>query len=312
MRKILVTGASGFVGSEVIRRFKEDNSFWLRAIDRKPCTMDNIEFIENDLAAIDSLAAVLKDIDCVVHCLVDIKANYSSVGISSRNFDLLLELLEACRVENVRQFVLISSSTVFRIDSGQISINDGSLPNSLDTYGKVRGKMEQLLIQYSPFLSISIIRPHIIIGKDRAGIFDFIVRRLKTNKWLFLPKSINSFHQTIHVKDLAGIVYEIVKNNYSYTMNVGYVPMSTIMTYLKGLKASLKSTSKIILLPGIVTKIVVFLADKVGLNLLGPNRQVIENNGFVMGCSILHDQPGFQPLLFNEASAWEDSFATMV
>src|SRR5262245_4660923 len=70
--KILVTGATGKVGSRLIKRLAQRGE-QVRALVRDPTRAanlrtDDIDLIEGDLLDVDSLASAVRGVDAVVHC----------------------------------------------------------------------------------------------------------------------------------------------------------------------------------------------------------------------------------------------------
>src|SRR5664279_124942 len=70
--KVLVTGATGKIGSRLAKRLAQRGD-QVRALVRDPTRAANlseasIELIEGDLLKVDSLAAAVLGVDAVVHC----------------------------------------------------------------------------------------------------------------------------------------------------------------------------------------------------------------------------------------------------
>jgi nucleoside-diphosphate-sugar epimerase len=65
-KRILVTGAAGFVGSEVVRQAASCGT-WVRGLDRQAVRSDAAEMIAADILSRDSLRRAMLGIDCVIH-----------------------------------------------------------------------------------------------------------------------------------------------------------------------------------------------------------------------------------------------------
>lgn len=65
-KRILVTGAAGFVGSEVVAQATSCGT-WVRGLDRRAVRSDGTEMIAADLSCVDKLRDAMAGIDCVIH-----------------------------------------------------------------------------------------------------------------------------------------------------------------------------------------------------------------------------------------------------
>ena len=66
MRNILVTGGSGFIGSNIVDLLVKKN-FNVTVIDKKKPKNLKTKFIKSDLSNIKNLKKITKNIDCIYH-----------------------------------------------------------------------------------------------------------------------------------------------------------------------------------------------------------------------------------------------------
>jgi UDP-glucose 4-epimerase len=110
MRRILVTGATGKVGSEFIRRVLESGlhqDLTIRALvhSRMPEPHERLEVAKGDISDRDTVRAAMRGITHVVHCATCKETPDSVIDVTVKG---LFWLLEECRVsESFRQIILI-------------------------------------------------------------------------------------------------------------------------------------------------------------------------------------------------------------
>ncbi len=128
MKKILVTGAAGFIGSHLVEallnldycvigidNFSNGKHQNIEYLTKLP-TANNFTFIEGDLRDVNFCEKVCTDIDVIYH-----QAALGSVPRSinepqlyfDNNLGGMLNLMESARKSNVKRFIFASSSSVY-------------------------------------------------------------------------------------------------------------------------------------------------------------------------------------------------------
>jgi len=147
VKKILVTGGAGFIGShlvdELLRRGLKvvvlDNFFNGDLNNLRPHLEDpNFELIEGDVRDRPCLKRAIEDVDAVIH-----EAAITSVPLSVKNPKLTFEvnsagtlnLLEASAGAGVRRFVFASSCAVYG-EAKKVPISEEEPPMPLSPYAK--------------------------------------------------------------------------------------------------------------------------------------------------------------------------------
>jgi nucleoside-diphosphate-sugar epimerase len=183
MARILVTGGSGFIGSALVKalvrdghavRVLDDNS---RGAPRRLAEVrSNIEFIAGDIRDAAAVHAAVRGVE-EVHHLAFVNGTeffYSApelvleVGVKG-----MINMLDACRVANVRRLVLASSSEVYQTppqvptdESAPLVVPDPT--NARYSYGGGKIISELMAINYGrkSFDRVLIFRPHNVYGPD--------------------------------------------------------------------------------------------------------------------------------------------------
>jgi len=148
---ILVTGGTGFVGSHLIRRMRQDG-IPVRAIVRDPdkarALKDiGVDVVKGDVSDTASLEKATIGIERVIH-LVGIIQEASGATFQSVHVDGTRNLLEAARKSNVRHFFYQSAL--------------GTRPNAKSEYHKTKWAAEELV--RASGISYTILRPSLIYG----------------------------------------------------------------------------------------------------------------------------------------------------
>jgi len=125
--KILVTGATGKVGSRLTKRLAQRGD-QVRALvrDRTRAAYlreDRIELIEGDLLDADSLTAAAHGVDAVIHCAAFFRGATAEQAHSVNDLGTQ-HLGRAARAASVKRFVFTSTGLVHGATGGQLANED--------------------------------------------------------------------------------------------------------------------------------------------------------------------------------------------
>jgi nucleoside-diphosphate-sugar epimerase len=107
--KILITGASSTLGKNLTLKLLKTKQFSIRLLEhRSPVCRGNCEIFQGDLQVINSLDRACSEIDTVVH-LAALTHSSSGKEYFKINEEGTKNLIAACKKNNVRRFIFISS-----------------------------------------------------------------------------------------------------------------------------------------------------------------------------------------------------------
>ncbi len=119
MRRVLVTGAGGFIGHHLVKYLKAEGC-WVRGADLKLPEFEASpadEFLVDDLRSFENCARAVRGVQDVYQLAADmggigyITANHASL---SRNNTLInVNMLEAARIARIRRYLYTSSACVY-------------------------------------------------------------------------------------------------------------------------------------------------------------------------------------------------------
>ncbi|MCO6453161.1 MAG: NAD-dependent epimerase/dehydratase family protein [Caldilineales bacterium] len=117
-KRILVTGATGFIGRRLAGRLQQEEAAVVAALVRNPSRADyladsGIEIIPGDITDADSLRRAARGRDIVYHSAAYVGEQGSREEVWAVNVEGTRNLTEACVQENVGRLVHLSSCAVY-------------------------------------------------------------------------------------------------------------------------------------------------------------------------------------------------------
>src|SRR5210317_485844 len=118
--KILITGASGFIGSRLLKMLHEVGYTDIRTTSWSRDLRDDfegVEHIKGNLQDADFCEVVSKDVDVVFHCAANtsnaLDTKYNPLLHVTPNIEMNVNLMEQSWKNDVRKFIFISSNTTY-------------------------------------------------------------------------------------------------------------------------------------------------------------------------------------------------------
>lgn len=157
MKKILITGANSYVGTSFISWLKQ----WPDEYKTEAISVRGYEWKEKDFSIYD----VVFHVAGIAH-IKETKEN--SELYYKVNRDLAYEVAKKAKRCGVKQFIFLSSMSVYGMETGVIS--KYTVPTPKSNYGKSKLQAEELIapLEDSTF-KISVLRPPMIYGKGCKG-----------------------------------------------------------------------------------------------------------------------------------------------
>jgi len=184
-KKVLVTGADGFIGSHLVQMLMQKgysvralcqyNSFgswgWLDTIDEQE--KKNIDVILGDIRDSTLVAKAVKDCDSVYHLAALIAIPYSYIAPSSyieTNITGTLNVLEACKNEGISKLIHTSTSETYG-SAQYVPIDEKHPMVGQSPYAATKIGADQLAMSYwtSFEVPVAIIRPFNTYGPRQSA-----------------------------------------------------------------------------------------------------------------------------------------------
>jgi len=219
---ILVTGATGFVGSHLVKRLRKDG-LGVRAVVRTPAKAQaladlGVEVVPGDISDRASLEAAAAGIERVIH-LVGIIQEAPGATFQSVHVDGTRELLEASKKAGVRHFMYQSAL--------------GTRPNAKSRYHQTKWEAEELVSKSG--IPFTILRPSLIYGP--GDLFTIrLAEMIRLSPVLPVIGSGRSRIQPIFIDDVVECIRKIVTSD-SYLNEIYKIGGPEELTYEEVTKA---------------------------------------------------------------------------
>ena len=267
--KVLITGASGFVGYHLIEEALKNNLEVYAAV-RKSSKVDHlkdykINYIYPDFDNIDSLKQELEQhqFQYIIHAAGATKAR-SAEEYNQINAEYTFNLAQAAAYtcKDLKKFVLISSlAAVGPLSSQGGIITEETTPKPVTSYGRSKLLAEERIKEVTN-LNYTILRPTAVYGPRDKDIFIFFKQVSRG-----IEPYIGSMAQTlsfIYVKDLAMATVKALhagdKNTYNLSDGLAY----NRYELARFIKDFLNLRPLKFHLPVIFVKLIAYLSEKYG------------------------------------------------
>lgn len=206
--KILVTGATGFIGGKVAQKLLEDGYdvvALVRDTSNREGIPENIEIIEADLFDIPSLEKAVKGVSVVYHFAAYFDFYPSDEDLMFKvNVEGTRNMMTACIGTDVERFIYCSSTEAM----GTIRFPPGTEDTELRpnfSYGESKILAEKVIREITEDTGLAhiILRPTGVMGEGDLYVMYEVVQEVNNGKILALPRDLSAEFMFTHIDDVA-------------------------------------------------------------------------------------------------------------
>jgi dihydroflavonol-4-reductase len=206
MAKILVTGASGFIGFHLVRALL-DQGHEISCLARKSSKLDRLAGLpirraEGDVTNPETLSAALAGQDAVYHLAGLVKATHVS-QLYQVNRDGVANIARACAEQTTPpQLLVVSSLAAMGPSTPHRPRQESDPPTPVSNYGRSKLAGEQAARRWANEVPITIIRPPVVFGEADPATYEIFrpIARLGVH---VVPSWRTHSASLIHADDLA-------------------------------------------------------------------------------------------------------------
>lgn len=196
MKKVLITGANSYIGTSFEKYIKENypNDYTIDTVDMTDSNWRSKSFAGYDAVFHVAGIAHQKETKENAHLYYEV------------NRDLAVETAKKAKNEGVRQFIFLSSMSVYGMNTGVITKD--TVPNPKSNYGKSKWEAEKKISELgTASFCISILRPPMVYGDGCKGNYQAIVTIVKN--FPVFPR-INNQRSMVKIETLSYFVKNLI------------------------------------------------------------------------------------------------------
>jgi nucleoside-diphosphate-sugar epimerase len=223
-KKVLVTGANGFVGSALLEKLVAEGSCaQIIALHRSELAKgmnqrfgDSVQWLKADITVSD-LTDVVTNIDIIFHL-----AAYVSMDESQVECDLMQHinvigterLAKACKLAGVQHFIYVSS--IAACEAGLVASIDETNGFPTSAYGKSKKNAEDKLQEIAKnSFEVTILRPTALFGENHLGsIYELI--KIINKGWFLLMGNGKNYTNFYYIQDFINVLLAVKNDAKSY------------------------------------------------------------------------------------------------
>ncbi len=199
MKKILLTGASGYIGSHLMNKLKDN--YEIIAISRNienKSNEQNVTWKAADLFDLNEITEVMEDIDIAIYLVHSMMPSAKLTQASFEDMDALLadNFAKAASYNKVQHIVFMS----------------GLIPNTNELSPHLRSRLECEQILGSYGVPVSTLRAGLIIG-SKGSSYPILKKLVERLPGLLLPKWAYNTTLPVAIDDVIDGLYKIVERN---------------------------------------------------------------------------------------------------
>jgi nucleoside-diphosphate-sugar epimerase len=303
-RSLLVTGGSGYFGSELVERALAQGDT-VRIFDLNPSSVAGAEFVAGDVRDRAAVRAACEGIDVVFHNVAQVPLAKDRALFDAVNVTGTANLLVGARDAGVAKVVHTSSSAVFGIPEYN-PVTESTPVRPLEAYGRAKVQAELLCHDAAAAgLDVTIVRPRTILGHGRLGIMALLFEFVADGAPVFVLGSGANRYQFVHASDLADACLRAADRAGPAVYNVGATEFGTMRETLQALVDHAQTGSRVRSLPVAPARIAMRVLAQLGLAPFAPYHWLLYGESLYFDTTKARTELGWEPKFSNAAMVIE-------
>lgn len=253
-KKLLITGAEGFIATNLIKSLRNIFSLNVFGIGTKKFSKKisknfGYKVLINKNINKKNIERYFKNVDLIVHCAgtgtpnMTVKKNFDKNYLTTKN------ILNFCiKLKKKPKVIFLSSYSVYG-GLHKKKINENETTNPLTSYAKSKKKSEDILLKYSKKYNspVVILRLSSVYGNGltKQLMFD-ACKKISHQNYTFLGTG-SEVRDWIHIDDVCSLIKKFIKKDFKETiiLNCGVGYGSKVRDVIQLIKKNLNSKNAI-------------------------------------------------------------------
>ena len=223
--KIVVTGGSGFIGTNLINSIK--NKHEVTVFDINPPKLENIPFIRGNISDQKLVEESIKNFDIVIHLAAAVGVSYTdNEPIKTLDFNIqgTKNILRACEKNKIKKIIFSSSSEIYG-EPLHLPINENDPAIPITTYGLSKLVAEEYIKAYSQKIGLkyTILRFFNAYGANQSTNFVIpnFIRLALENKPITIHHDGSQIRSFCHIDDIVQGILLSLNSGENQIFNIG-------------------------------------------------------------------------------------------
>ncbi len=228
--RILITGCSGFIGSELCRQAAE-RGFEVAGLDIQPCTTNGVDFIKGSITDRRAVDRAVDGADVVIHLAAitsNVQFEKEPALCYATNVTGFMNVIDAASAAGCKRFLYASSAAVYT-DTGFSEDSVLDINKQRNHYAKSKLMNEMVAQSYMDIRGLDVLGMRIFnvfgLGENGKGDYASVVYKfLKADmarKPIIVYGDGAQARDFIFVSDAAKIMLKLLKHGRDTIFNVG-------------------------------------------------------------------------------------------
>jgi nucleoside-diphosphate-sugar epimerase len=303
MKKILVTGGSGFFGGVLKRRLLAEGYACVNIdLVADADSHANLTSVKGDIRDTNLLARLYAEhgFSAVFHCAAQLAHDaIDDTLLWTSNVDGTRNIAEASKQFGVKKLVFISTNCLWASNLGK-EVDESEVPNPVELYGRSKLAGEQILKEYEADLDVITIRCPTIIDSGRLGLLAILFEFILESRKVWVVGDGGNRYQFIYAQDLATACMQALGYDQSDLFHIGSENVVSLGAVYQAVINAAGTKARVARLPKGPTIAAMKLAHKLKISPLGPYHYRMIAEDFIFDTTKIRARLGWKPTVTNE------------